>query len=90
MSSWRSIPREKKEIMILSNTNTDQFDGQRSISRSNMIFQPIKVGTSVIPHFLVIFTEKSISYTILMFQGHSHGQKVNFKVNKVKILFLRK
>ena len=55
-----------------------------------MIFQPIKVGTSVIPHFLVIFTEKSIPYTILMFQGHSHGQKVNFKVNKVKILFLRK
>ena len=41
-----------------------------------MIFQPIKVGASVIPHFRVIFTEKSISYTILMFQGHSQGQKV--------------
>ena len=53
-----------------------------------MIFQPIKVGTSVIPHFRVILTEKS-SYTILMFQGHSQGQKVNFKVNNVKILFLR-
>ena len=50
-----------------------------------MIFQPIKVGASVIPHF----HEKSISYTILMFQGHSQGQKVNFKVNNVKILFLR-
>ena len=55
-----------------------------------MIFQPIKVGTSVIPNFFVIFTEKSISSTIFMFQGHSQGQKVNFKVNKVKILFLRK
>ena len=44
-----------------------------------MIFQPIKVETSVIPHFHVIFTEKFISYTILMLQGHSQGQKVNFK-----------
>ena len=49
----------------------------------------MKVGTSVLPHFRVIFTEKSISYTILMFQGYSQGQKVNFKVNNVKILFLR-
>ena len=55
-----------------------------------MIFQPIKVGTSAIPHFRVISTEKSISYTILLIQGHSHGQKVNFKVNHVKISFLTK
>ena len=54
-----------------------------------MIFQPIKVETSVIPHFHVIFTEKFISYTILMFQGHLQGQKVNFKVNNQKILFIR-
>ena len=54
-----------------------------------MIFQPIKVGTSVIPHFRVIFTEKSIFSITLMFQGHSQGQKVNFKVNNVKKLFLR-
>ena len=54
-----------------------------------MIFRPIKVGTRVIPHFRVILAEKSISYTILMFQGHSQGQKSNFKVNNVKILFLR-
>ena len=50
-----------------------------------MIFQPIKVETSVIPHFHVIFTKKYISHTILMFQG----QKVNFKVNNEKILFIR-
>ena len=54
-----------------------------------MIFQPIKVGTSVIPHFRVSFPQKSISCTILMFQGHSQGQKANFKVNNVKILYLR-
>ena len=39
-----------------------------------MIFQPIKVEISVIPHFRMNFTEKFISYTILMFQGHSQGQ----------------
>ena len=49
-----------------------------------MIFQLIKVETSVIPHFRVIFTEKFISYIIFMFQGHSQGQKVNFKVNHIK------
>ena len=53
-----------------------------------MIFQPKYVGTSVIPHFCVIFTEKSISYTISMFQGHSQGLNVNFQVNNVKISFL--
>ena len=49
-----------------------------------MSFQPIKVETSVIPHFHVIFTEKFFTYIIFMFQGHSQGQKVNFKVNHVK------
>ena len=53
-----------------------------------MIFQPIKAETSAIPHFRVIFSEKSISYTILLIQGHSQGQKVNFRVNNVKISFL--
>ena len=51
-------------------------------------FLPIKVGTSAIPHFRVISTEKSISYTILMIQRHYQGQKVNFMVNHVKISFL--
>ena len=49
-----------------------------------MSFQPIKVETSVIPHFHVIFTEKFITYIIFMFQCHSQGQKVNLKVNHVK------
>ena len=49
-----------------------------------MIFQPIKVETSVILLFCVISTKKFISYSILMFQGHSQGQKVNFKVNVKK------
>ena len=49
-----------------------------------MIVQPIKVETNVISHFRVIFTEKIIFYNIFMFQGHSQGQKVNFKVNHIK------
>ena len=52
-----------------------------------MIFQPIKVETSVKPHFRVIFTEKFISYIIFMFQGHIQGQKINFKVNHIKNVF---
>ena len=55
-----------------------------------MIFQPIKVGASVIPHFRVIFTEKFISYFIFMFQGHSQGQKANFKVKNIKNDFFTK
>ena len=45
-----------------------------------MIVQQMKPGTSVISHFRVILTEQSISYIISMTQGHSKGQKVNFKV----------
>ena len=44
-----------------------------------MIFQEMKLGTSVIPHFHVILTGQSISETILIIQGHLQGQKVNFK-----------
>ena len=51
-----------------------------NISRSNMIFQQMKPGTSVIPHFHVILTGQSISCIILMTQGHLQGQKDNFKV----------
>ena len=50
------------------------------ISRSNMIFQQMKPGTSVIPHFHVILTGQSISFIIFMTQGHLQGQKVPFKV----------
>ena len=45
-----------------------------------MIFQEMKLGTSVIPHFQVILTGQSISETILIIQSHLQGQKVNFKV----------
>ena len=50
------------------------------ISRSNMIFQQMKPGTSVIPHFRVILSRKSVSIIICMTQGHLQGQKVNFMV----------
>ena len=39
-----------------------------------MIFQQMKLGTSVIPHFYVILTEQSISEIILNIQGHLQGQ----------------
>ena len=45
-----------------------------------MIFQQIKPGTSVIPHFYVILTGQSISCIIFRIQGHHQGHKVNFKV----------
>ena len=59
-----------------------------NISRSNMIFQQMKPGTSVIPHFHVILTGQSISCIILMTQGHLQGQKDNFKVKEAKTQFL--
>ena len=45
-----------------------------------MLFQQMKLGTSVIPHFYIISTGQSISEIILIIQGHLQGQKVNFKV----------
>ena len=53
-----------------------------------MIFQQMKPGTSVIPHFHVISTGQSIFCIIFMIQGHLQGQKVNFKVKETKIPFL--
>ena len=50
------------------------------ISKSNMIFQQMKPGTSVIPHFHVILTGQSVSCIIFMTQCHLQGQNVNFKV----------
>ena len=50
------------------------------MSRSNIIFQQMKLGTSVIPLFRVILTRQSISEIILIIQGHLQGQKVNFKI----------
>ena len=54
-----------------------------------MIFQQMKPGTSVIPHFHVILTGQSIFCIILMTQGHLQGQKDNFKVKEAKIQFLK-
>ena len=50
------------------------------ISRSNIIFQQMKPGTSVLPHFHVILNGQFISCIIFMIQGHLQAQKVNFKV----------
>ena len=48
-------------------------------ARSNMSFQQMKLGTTVIPHFRVTLTGQSISYIIFM---TLQGQKVNFKVKQ--------
>ena len=53
-----------------------------------MIFQQMKPGTSVIPHFHVILTGQSISSIIFMTQGHLQVQKVDFRVKQAKIQFL--
>ena len=45
-----------------------------------MIFQQMKLGTSVIPHFHVILTGQSFYEIIFIIQGHLQSQKVNFKV----------
>ena len=50
------------------------------MSRSNIIFQQMKLGTCVIPRFRVILTRQSISEIIQISQGHLQGQRVNFKV----------
>ena len=55
-----------------------------------MIFQQMKSGTSVIPHFHVILTGQSISCIFLMTQGHLPGQKDNSKLKEAKIPFLSK
>ena len=52
-----------------------------------MIFQKIRVETSVIPLFRVILTGESISYIILMIQGHPQGQRSNHRLNKRKYDF---
>ena len=52
-----------------------------------MIFQKIRVGTSVIPLFHVLLTGESISYIILMIQGHPQGRRSNRRLNKRKYDF---
>ena len=77
-------------LKILTNIFDEEqgtMQGQSSIPRSNMIFQKIRVVTSVIPLFHVILTGESISYIILMIQGHSQGQRSNRRLNKRKYDF---
>ena len=45
-----------------------------------MIVQQMKPGTSVLPHFRVILTGKSISCIIFMTRGHLQGRKIYSKV----------
>ena len=61
-----------------------------NISRSNMIFQQMKPGTNVIPHFQVILTGQFISCIICMIQGHLQGQKVKYQGPISKITFFNK
>ena len=57
-------------------------------TRSNMNFQQIKLGTSVIPHFHVILTRESISENVVFIEGDLQGQKVNFNSSERKHHFL--
>ena len=50
----------------LKNLGIFLIQGQRSISKSNMMFQQMKLGTSVIPQFHVILTMLSIFEIILI------------------------
>ena len=50
-----------------------------------MIFQKIKIETSVIPLFHVILTGESISYITFMIQDHP--QRSNRRLNKRKYDF---
>ena len=53
-----------------------------------MIFQQMKLETSVIPQLHVVLTVLSIFEVILIIWGHRQGQKVNFKVKWKEISFL--
>ena len=55
------------------------FVNVMSIARSNMTFQQMKLGTTVISHFRVILTGQSISDIIFM---TLQGQKINLKVKQ--------
>ena len=55
-----------------------------------MIFQQMKLGTSVIAHFHVILTGQFISCIICMVQGHLQGQKVKYEGQLGKITVFNK
>ena len=55
-----------------------------------MIFQQMKLGTNVIPHFHVILTGQFIYCIICMIQGRLQGQKVKYQGRLSKItIFLQ-
>ena len=55
-----------------------------------MIFQQIRLGTNVIPHFHVILTGQFISCIICMTQGRLQGQKVKYQGQLGKITIFTK
>ena len=55
-----------------------------------MIFQQMKLGTNVMPHFHVILTGQFISCIICMIQGHLQGQKVKYQGQSSKITVFNK
>ena len=55
-----------------------------------MIFQQMKLGTNVIPHFHVILTGQFISCIIYMIQGDLQGQKVKYQGQLSKITVFNK
>ena len=71
--------RERLRQVHKANSLPGIFVNVMSIARSNMSFQQMKLGTTVIPHFRVILTGQSISDIIFM---TLRGQKVNFKVKQ--------
>ena len=55
-----------------------------------MIFQQMKLGTNVIPHFHVILTGQFISCIICLIQGRLQGQKVKYQGQLSKITIFNK
>ena len=53
-----------------------------------MIFQQMKLGTNVIPHFHVILIGQFIFCSICMIQGHLQGQNVKYQGQFAKLPFL--
>ena len=69
-SDTMGCPRQKSAGCHFGNLGRNFFRAKTKwppdISRSNVIFQQMKPGTSVIPHFHVILTGQSISCIIFM------------------------
>ena len=63
-----------------------EIQGQ-CLNNQKMIFYQIKLRTFVIPPFHGISTCKSFYGIMSVFQGDLRGQRVNFKVKFLKIIF---